>query len=519
MSTVSSTSSTSYSRLSGMYSNLDTDAMVESMLSSSAAQAKLNKYQQSQQTQEWYQEALEGVNDSISTFMSTYCSSDGAQSMMKAAAYYSYSVTSGSDSTAVELSGSTTALTGDYTVAVTQLAVQANVSSSGISGGSDGYISASNTATLGSLNFANDLSFDTNGEISFSINGEEFTFTEDTTLQSMINTINNSDAGVTMKYSRITDGFTITADSGGADSYITINNISGNAFGTDSAFQIAECSNLKNGQDSIAVINGQTITKDSNEYTLDGITFNLKAVTNTTDTATITSDETLSFSVERDYSSTVDAITKFVEGFNNLLTSLKTQVEAEDYSSDYQPLTEAQKEEMDDNEIEAWNKKAKNGVLSNNSDIENLISTLKNAFYSALGGTGENLTAIGITAAGYFDDNAGLFVVDEDALTAALEENPEGIVSMFTNGSTSSESSEQGLMYKIKSALNTYNDVAETALETSETKVDNNETAIEKLEDDLDALADRYYAKFSAMETALSKLESQSSLLSQLFSS
>jgi flagellar hook-associated protein 2 len=493
--------------------------MVESMLSSSTSQAKLDKFQQNQQMQVWYQEALEGVKDSISTFSSTYCTIDGTQSMMKASTYYSYNVTSSSDSTAVELSSSTTALTGDYSVAVTQLAVQANVSSTGISGGTDGYISSSNTATLGSLSFANDLEFDSNGELSFSINGAAFTFTKDTTLQSMINTINYSDAGVTMKYSRITDGFTITADSGGADSCMTIHNISGNAFGSNSAFQIEECYNLKNGQDSIAEINGKTIAKDSNEYTLDGITFKLKAVTNTTTPETITADETVSFSVERDYSSTVNAITKFVQGFNTLLTSLKTQVSSEDYSTDYPPLTEAQKAEMDEDEIEAWNEKAKNGILSGNSDIEKLISTLKKTFYSAVGGTGENLTSIGITTAGYFDDNSGLLIINEEALTAALEKNPEGVVAMFTNGSTSSASSEQGLMYKIKSALNNYNGVVETALETSETKVNKNEIAIEKLEDDLDAMADRYYQKFSVMETALSKLDSQASLISQLFSS
>jgi flagellar hook-associated protein 2 len=136
-----------------------------------------------------------------------------------------------------------------------------------------------------------------------------------------------------------------------------------------------------------------------------------------------------------------------------------------------------------------------------------------------VGGTGENLTSIGITTAGYFDDNSGLLIIDEEALTAALEEGPDGVVAMFTNGSTSSASSEQGLMYKIKSALNNYNGVVETVLETSEMKVDKNEIAIEKLEDDLDDMADRYYQKFSAMETALSKLDSQASLISQLFSS
>jgi flagellar hook-associated protein 2 len=522
MSTISSTSGTSStysSRVTGMFSGLDTDALVEGM--TSTQQSRVDAAKQKQTYTKWQSEALSTVEDEVTTFLNEYCSPTGSNSMLKATSYYNYEITSDSESSAVTLTASSSALTGTYSVAVTQLAENANVSSSTTDGdgisGSGGEISSSNSATLGSLSFENSL-FNGGDKISFSINGKTFSFNKDTTLQNMINTINNdSDANVTMKYSRLTDSFTITADSGGADSKVVIDNITGNAFGDNSAFQIKE-GTYQNGKDSISVINGIPVTKDSNEFSIDGVKFKLNAVTNKDDTGNITSDELINFTVERDYTATTDAITNFVEKFNELLTKLDSLVNEKDYSDDYPPLTDAQKEDMTEEQIKAWETKAKSGLLRNNSDLEYVITNLKNAFYSSLGGTGKNTTSIGISTASYFDENAGLFVVDSEKLTEALKNNPEEVVSMFTNGSSSSTSEQMGLMYKLRVAMTNYNKKIEDSQEIAEDKIDAYDDDISELEDKLDKLAERYYEQFSRMETALASLNSQASYISQLFS-
>lgn len=170
----------------------------------------------------------------IKDFKSSYMTAGKSGSMLTAATYKSFitKITSGSDS-AVSVTATTGASAGSYTVnSITQLAKNASVSSSQAISAAGTNISDSNTVKLSKLNFANALLFGSDGKISFKINGEQFTFSGNDTLQNMINTINADDkAGVTMKYSRLTDGFTITADQGGANSYVTIENISGNAFG------------------------------------------------------------------------------------------------------------------------------------------------------------------------------------------------------------------------------------------------------------------------------------------------
>ncbi len=509
MSTVNSPYS-SNSRVTGLYSNFDTDTLVKNMCSNQ--QTKVDKQDQKITKYEWYNEAVEEVMDSVKEFSNTYCSVTGSSSMLKSSAYCTYSVETSSTSKAVSLTASASAAAGDISVKVTQLAEQSNVSSSGKVSKDGTQISSSNTATLAELSFANALKFDSSGNISFSINGKNFTFSSDTKLQTMINTINNdSEANVTMKYSRLTDKFTITADSGGKNSSVSIVNISGNAFGENSAFQI-NTGIVKNGKNAVAEINGTSVEQDSNKFSYDGITYELNKVT------AGTSEEYIDFTVKRDYTSTVDAISKFVDAYNTLMKSITDKVTAKDYSKDYPPLTDAQKDEMTEDEIEKWEAKAKNGILRNDSNLERLLSSIKNAFFSEAGGTGKTAAAVGISSASYYSSDKGKIVLDTEKLKKALEENPDEVISIFTGGNTSATSSNQGVVYKIKSAMNTYLKDADDKVDDTKTKITNLEKGLELLEDKLDDMASKYYKKFAAMEKTLSSLNSQSSYISQLFS-
>ncbi len=226
---------------------------------------------------------------------------------------------------------------------------------------------------------------------------------------------NDADANVTMEYSRLKDSFSITADTTGEESTVHIINIAGNAFGTDSAFQI-EIGITQNGQNSIAVIDGVTVERSSNSYTIDGITYNLSEVTDQ-------SDGYINFTVSRDFGSTTSAISTFVDAFNTLITKLYTHTAAADYSNDYKPLTDTQKEEMSEDQIKEWNEKAKSGILRHDSSLEHLIFSLKEAFFSSVGGTDKNTTSIGISTGSYFGSDKNTLVLDQDALTRSTHRN------------------------------------------------------------------------------------------------
>lgn len=496
----------SSSRLTGLFSDLDTDSLVKNLCSSQ--QAKVDKEYQAQTTYQWKQDALNEISDAVKDFSNAYCSVLGASSMIKNSTYTSYKATTSDTSGAVTILADSSSFEDTVKISVSQLAKNANVTSSG-KVSKNGELSSKNTATLAELDFATPLTADSDGNISFSINGKQFSFSTSTTLQTMINTINSdTDAGVTMKYSRLTDSFTITADEGGADSSVTIENISGNAFGTNSAFGIAE-GTTKNGQNAKATINGTTIERNSNVFTIDGLTYELNDTTS----------QNITFKVARDYSATTDAVQGFVDALNTLITKIKTYTSAKDYSSSYPPLTEAQKEEMSEDQIEKWEIKAKSGILRNDSGLESLISNLKNAFFSAAGGTGKNATSIGISTVSYFEDNAGELQLDTEMLTKALASDPESVISIFTGGSSTASSDQQGLVYKMKSSLSSYLKTSSNTLDSISDKLSKIDSRMDDLNDKLSDLADKYYQKFSKMESALSKLNSSAGMLSSMFSS
>lgn len=511
MSEISSAYS-STSRITGIFSSLDTDAIVKDLVQ--VQQTKVDVQKQKQTKSEWESDALDTVYDLVKDFKSTYLSQTGADSMLTASAYYKFAVTSSSDSKAVEVTAGTSANTGSVTVnSVTQLAKNASVSSSAKVSADGSGISEKNTATLGSLTFANGLQFNSSGKISFQINGSTFSFSKDTTLQNMINAVNADEkAGVTMKYSRLTDTFTITADSGGSSSALKITNISGNAFGTNGAFGIGEGAVGTDGfgtvgQDAVATIDGVQVTQNSNSFTVDGLTYTLKSTTDTANT----------FTVDRDTSSTVSTIKKFIDAYNTLVEKVDVLYSEKDLSSDYPPLTDDQRADMSDDEIEKWESKAKSGILRHDSALSSFLTSIKTTFFSNVGGSGTNVTSIGITSGSYFSDDKGKIVIDEDKLTEALKAQPEKVISMFTD--SSSDSSQRGLVYKMMDISQTCLTNIKDEKETADDQTDDLDDKISTMEDKLDEMAERYYNKFAAMETALSKLNSQQNMLSSLLGS
>jgi len=629
----------SSSRVTGMFSGLDTDQMVKDM--TAAQQGKVDNKYRDKQYNEWKGEALESVNDLVSDFSNKFCSVLGTNSMVKAATYSQYKVSTIASSNAVTLSAADGAFEGKYSVSVTQLAGAATAAGTrGIS--SSGALSASNNTKLKDLDFGTPLEFDPNGNISFEINGKAFSFSKDDTLQTMVNTINNDDdANVTMKYSRLTDSFTIESDDMGAGGSVSIRNISGNAFGTygvntpasvtgsaltvgevigdngeakavtnmtlqeladasgqelvlnsggkvyfqvngrgyafdpsktvqevmdklnasgadvtvsfdeennkfsvtsdtsgaDSsvtigsgggfalfgvsegeytdgagaptlgAFGIANGTFTDGAQDAIVTINGTTITRNTNEFTIDGVNYTLNDETENTE----------HFSISRDYSSTVDAVKEFVNGINELLDGLEAMIEVKDQSKEYKPLTDAEKAEMTEEQIKLWEEKSKGGILYRDSDIRKLITDIKNSVFSEVGGIGKNLSAIGISTGSYYSDDAGRLVLDEEALKNALAKDGDSVIKMFAGGNSSAAKCEQGFVYQLKGYLGEYEKKNKADVEDLEAKNKDIDKDISTLEDKLAALAEKYYNQFAAMETALAKLNSQAGYISSLF--
>ena len=114
----------------------------------------------------------------------------------------------------------------------------------------------------------------------------------------------------------------------------------------------------------------------------------------------------------------------------------------------------------------------------------------------------------------YGDTDDATYADREDKLKKALEEDPDAVMTTLSDIFSNLRKSMTDKMSSKKnmsSALTFYNDIQ------MKNDMSSYKDELEEWEDRLADIEDSYYKKFTAMETALSKLQSQQSSLSGLF--
>ncbi len=373
------------------------------------------------------------------------------------------------------------------------------------------------SATLGDANFANDI-FGGGDAISFSINGETFTFDKTgDTVQNLMYEVNSSiKANVTLSYSELTNTFKLVSDSEGANNQIQFEDLTGTFLSSGIGIDFSsDTGHAQTGADATFTLDGVTTTRSSNSFTIDGVQYELNE--NTTSEITVT--------VKTDTTDTEERILNFVDQYNKLINNINNLVK-EERDRDYGPLTDAQKEEMTDEEIEIWEEKAKVGLLRNDSLLNGLMTELRGSLFATSSTLGINLMDLGITTS-KDHTNGGQLVVDKDRLIEAIESNPDGVKKLFTD-------SESGLGVTMDSILDKYVETTgsnkgallkKAGMEGTTTEKENTlSKRINSLEDQVDTLLEKleeaenkYYQQFSAMESAILEMNSMSSYISGWF--
>lgn len=270
-------------------------------------------------------------------------------------------------------------------------------------------------------------------------------------------------------------------------------------------------------KDSIVVYNGAELVSSSSTITANGLTMNLKGETAV--------GETISIALNNDTDAVYSMVKDFIKEYNTLLDEMNTLYGAKS-ARGYDPLTSEQKEAMTDDEVEKWETKIKDSLLRRDDTLSSVMNSLKaiSGYSTTVNGKSYSLASFGISSALYTEkgklhingDKDDTLVADEkDKLMKAIQEDPETVTKVLNEISSKLYDDLQGKMRSssISSALTFYNDK-----EMSKTKT-KYEDEMDTLEDRLKDMEDRYYKQFSAMETAMSKLNSQSNQLSSLIGS
>ena len=449
------------------------------------------------------------------------------------------------------------------------------MTTSGITDIGDGtktLVSASSTTALTDL--SSDFDLNKNLILNLNYNGKDVSVTLDNSstgkngsapVDDSITAIETATGGaVTGNFDDMTGKFTFQTKATGSTASLAIKETytddEGTSYTTDEDLLKAlgmEDGNLyvsAQGSDAVVTItepgstSGTILTESSNTFTVNGVTY---TVTSTTD-----EDKPVNISLTKDTSQMHDLITDFLDDYNKIVDNIQTKLsEKKDY--DYSPLTDSQKEDMSDSDIANWDKKAKQGILRNDDNLQNLLTSLRSAFTSPVldsngnsvssvyfGSMGDN--TLGIDTSNDYTQGSKITIEDDTKLIDALTNNADEIMKLFTTKSTSTDSTEKfnqsGIFQRMDQIIkdnvgvigssyntatltkyaNVQDDYSVTGGSGSGTLPDQiyqKQLLIDKLTDLMDDHEEKYYKQFSALETALESLSAQQSIISSYFSS
>ncbi|KUK12107.1 MAG: Flagellar capping protein [Moorella sp. 60_41] len=524
-------------RVGGLASGLDIGQIISDLMK--AQRLRLDRIKQDREIWQWRQEEYRTVNSSLLALR------DVVFNLRLQGTFLAKTAVS-ADASIVTATAAGSAVPTVYQVKVKSLATAAtNVSTQSISASPEEKIDPSANLLSQLDKLAGQFERDENNNFSFRINGVEFTFNAATdSLNTVIAKVNaTKEAGVTMFYDPVADKVAIattytgdrnpgSAQAGGAEIQID------GAFLTEVLF--LNEANEQGGTDAEFSLNGLELTSHTNSYTVNGVTFRFTGVTPGGLEGTATA-----VTVAHDVDAVVKAVKDFVDKYNEVIGLINAKLNEARYP-DYRPLTETEieKGKLTEKQIDQWQAKARSGILKNDPLLRSILDAMRQVLASVVGGltdkvtvtvggqsktiTANSLSVIGITTGPYTEN--GKLYLDENRLREALQSNPEAVMALFTRSKDEDGSdlppAERGIAVRLYEAINNGIQRITAQAGRAGALVDNSyigrllreyDRRLGDYEERLARLEDRYWRQFTALETAINRMNMQSMWLAQHF--
>jgi flagellar hook-associated protein 2 len=442
---------------SGLASGIDTKAIIDALISADGASTK--KLQENRDATKTRLTTIQGLNTAL---LRAQTSLD----KIRDSATWSATTASSSDTTALDVTGSTTATAGTYQISVLGVARAQQL----VTGGAASPL-ASNTADNGV------------GSLTIKIgSGAETTLNFDTSnssLDGIASAVNAAKLGVTASVVNDGSGYRLVlrSDNTGTANQITKFNGTGDLatlFPSDGSGNTTLRELASAADASLRIgdpLNGLTITRSGNSITdvIPGVTLNVK---NEGDDITV--------KVSADNTGTKTAIKQFITDYNSTLTYLKQ-------NASFDAAT------------------GKGGVLLPDSDLRSGIDRITSTLLGTISGQPDGLGSL--TAAGVsIDRTSGTLTFDEAAFDLKNAANPTGVKSLFLAAANNAKAqmvamddSTQGSIYFKTDGL--------------QTTISNMDAQITKANAWLEQRRAHYQEKFQQMEKLIQGFNSQGTSL------
>lgn len=480
-------------RLSGLASNMDTESIVKELMT--AQRMKKTKIDNKKTKTEWSQDKWKGLNSKLYSFYTNTLSKMRLQS-----SYLTKSVTS-SDESKVKATATSTSAEGTHTLKITSLASAQFTTGAQLGSTVTGKTKLTELDGL-AAGAANKITITNNGST------KSFEIKEDSTINDLVTFM--KDAGVNASFDATQRRLFFSSKNSGVNNSFTI--------GTEgtadlNALGLATGSKTVAAADAAFEYNGMAMTSATNNVSVNGITLNLVGTTGS---------DTVTLNIANDTQAVYDMIKNFVKGYNEILTAMNEAYYA-DAAKGYDPLTDEQKDAMTDDQIEKWETKIKDSLLRRDGTLNTLITSVRNTMSRSVSVNNKSqyLSTFGIVTTDYTE--RGLLHINGDKddqtvsdknndLMSALTKDPDTVMKVFTKlaGDLYDDLADKMKSNSMRSALTFYND------KEMKKQLDNYKDELSVLEDKLVDMEARYYKQFTAMEKAMSQMNSQSNYLTSM---
>ena len=564
-------------RVSGINSGLDTDSIVQELVS--AYNTKTEKYQKEQTKLSWKQEIWKGLNTKVYSLYNNV-------GKLRFSSAYSTKKTTSSDTTKATVSASSDAVNGTQ-----KLHVLATAQSGYLTGGklslreevtdADGTTKLQDVkGTVKAETKLSEIGF-TGDEASLNINTTDedgnavtktVSLTKDSTIQDVVNALkdnglnasfdaNNGRIFVSSKSTGKAADFSLTSattklvEKKDADGNV-IKDSDGNpemesvelsdaekaaskkligllGLDTDSSNTYGDKAAKIDGRDAVISLNGVKYTHTTNDFAINGLNISVNGVTDDVldpdnyDVSNLNDSTAISINTTTDSQGIYDTVKDFLTEYNNIINEI-TKLYNADSAGSYEPLTDDEKDKMSDTEIEKWETKIKDSLLRRDNSLSSVMNTMMTSMSQAIeiNGKSYSLSSFGIQTLGFLnaaenEQNAYHINGDEDdantsgnqdKLMAAITSDPDTVIEFMKQLSTNLYKAIDDQMQSndLRSRYKIYNDKEMDKQYNSLTKT------IKEWEQKVSDKEDYYYKQFSNMETALAKLQSQTSSISSM---
>lgn len=440
--------------VSGIGSNIDTQAIVKSLVDSERApkQTQINN------------QTLKATTSlsSIGKIQAALDAFRGAMDNMKTASSFSGLSGSSSDEKVATVTTGNGAAAGNFSLLVTQLATASKISTKVFTDGASAVVNAGSVPSTLSIKQGTDT-FDVS-------------IPAGATLQQVRDSINSQYANQGLSANILTDAsgsrMVLTSSKTGVGSDLALSGNSGLQTGTS---VLATPKNAMYTLDGVAMVSKSNTIADA----VSGITVKLTGVSPVPSGGGAATPATIT--VSADTTTLKSAVKGFVDTYNALIKAANTET---------QVTTNA------DGSLTA-------GALTGDASLRSLLSSVRTEL-NAMGGTGQmkSLAQFGVET----DQKTGLLSIDDKVFGAAALTNAADINGIF--------SGDTGLLARMKSATDSFAQKNTGVFAARSASLSGSLTDLKKQQDSLDSrmtsLQLSLSAKYSAMDSLVAKLRAQS---------